>query len=98
MRSGAEPDGTQRRAARRTQPATEDSEVAAERLVPSDTTTINIGNASLPSSDRKLVVRSQPHRMGPEKPAAARSDTKDVWARDVDDEQLRRRMTICRGC
>ncbi len=101
MSSGAESDATQRRAVRRAsapRPPAEESDVAAERLIPSDVTTINTGNASLSSSGRQLVVRSQPHRTGPEKPAAARSDSRDVWASDPADDDLRRRMTICRGC
>jgi hypothetical protein len=101
MSSGAEGDATPRRAVRRAsapRPAAEDTDVAAERLIPSDVTTINTGNASLSSGGRQLVVRSQPHRTGPEKPAATRSGTRDVWASDPADDELRRRMTICRGC
>jgi hypothetical protein len=101
MSSGAESDATQRRAVRRAsapRPPAEDTDVAAERLIPSDVTTINTGNASLSSGGRQLVVRSQPQRTGPEKPAATRSETRDVWASDPADDELRRRMTICRGC
>lgn len=98
MSSGAEPDGTPRRAARRAsapQPDVEDSAAETERLIPSDATTINTGNASLPSGGRKLVVRAQTHRMGAEKPAARAAVPADESAAD---EQLRRQMTICRGC
>jgi hypothetical protein len=101
MSSGTEPDATQRRAVRRAsapRPTAQDTEIAAERLIPSDVSTINTGNASLSSGGRQLVVRSQPHRTGPEKPAAARSEARDVWASDPADDELRRRMTICRGC
>jgi hypothetical protein len=101
MSSGAESDTTQRRAVRRAsapRPPAEDTDVAAERLIPSDVTTINTGNASLSSGGRQLVVRSQPHRMGAEKPAATQSGIRDVWASDPADDELRRRMTICRGC
>jgi hypothetical protein len=99
MSSGAESDATPRRAVRRAsapQADVEDRAAEMEQLIPSDTTTINTGNASLPSGAKKLVVRAQPHRMGAEKPAAVRSDARveDSAA----DEQLRRRMTICRGC
>jgi hypothetical protein len=99
MSSGTESDGMPRRAVRRAsapQPSEEDRAAEMERLIPSDTTTINTGNASAPSGGRKRIVRAQPHRMGAEKPAAARAE---VPAQDSDaDEQLRRRMTICRGC
>jgi hypothetical protein len=100
MSSGAESDATQRRAVRRAsapRPHAEDTDVAAEaeRLIPSDTTTINTGNASLSSGSRQLVVRSQPHRMGAEKPTARSLPPLEDSAAD---EQLRRRMTICRGC
>lgn len=99
MSSGAEVDAAPRRAVRRAsapRPDAEETTAEMEQVIPSDTTTINTGNASLPSGSKKLVVRAQPHRMGAEKPAAARSlpPIEDSAA----DEQLRRQMTICRGC
>jgi len=100
MSAGTEAHATPRRAVRRasaSRPSEEDRTAEAERLIPSDTTSINTGNASLSSGNRQLVVRAQPHRMGSEKPAAtARSlpPLEDSAA----DAQLRRQMTICRGC
>jgi hypothetical protein len=99
MSSGAETDAMPRRTVRRVaapRPSEEDRAAEMERLIPSDTTSINTGPASAPANGRRLAVRTQPHRMGPEKPAAARPGVSldDTAA----DEQLRRQMTICRGC
>jgi hypothetical protein len=83
----------------RQQPSEEERAAEAERLIPSDTSAISTTNASPPANGRRLAVRTQPHRMGPEKPAAAAPESAEARAReDAAEAQLRRRMNICNNC